>query len=100
MTVPRMGRGPIAGASLEINVPDAVPVANPLGKADTLAMYSKYSSLLAKSGSTVGVSNDAVLLLKSLEDEEEGDASAAALTKLRAKRYGTEDRDMNPWRWM
>ena len=59
ITVPLMGKGPIVGASLEINLPDAVPVANPLGSPETPWRNSMYASLLAKSGRTAGVSLEA-----------------------------------------
>lgn len=39
-----------------MNLPSAVPVAKPLGSAETLSMYSRYSCLLEKSGNFTGVS--------------------------------------------
>jgi hypothetical protein len=69
MTVPLMGRAPNKGASTEMNVPLAVPVANPLGSALTPSIKVKYSSLEAKSGSNVGVSvADVLVLMYSLEE--------------------------------
>jgi hypothetical protein len=62
MTVPLMGRAPNKGASTEMNVPLAVPVANPLGRALTPSKKAKYSSLEVKSGSNVGVSVADVVL--------------------------------------
>jgi hypothetical protein len=50
-----------------MNVPLAVPVANPLGRALTPSIKVKYSSLEAKSGSNVGVSV-AEVVLYSLEE--------------------------------
>ena len=41
-----------------MNVPSAVPVANPLGRALTVSRYCRYSSDVLKSGKTVGVSAD------------------------------------------
>jgi hypothetical protein len=64
MTVPLMGRSPNKGASAEMNVPLAVPVANPLGRALTPSIKVKYSSLEAKSGSNVGVSVADVVLYR------------------------------------
>jgi hypothetical protein len=61
MTVPRIGKLPRAGASTGTNVPDAVPVANPLGRAATLSMYLRYSSLEEKSGRVTGVSPSATM---------------------------------------
>jgi hypothetical protein len=58
MTVPRIFKFPIDGASLDTNVPSAVPVANPLGRAETVAMYFKYSSAFSNSGNVSGVSCD------------------------------------------
>ena len=63
-----MGRAPNKGASTEMNVPLAVPVANPLGRALTPSIKVKYSSLEAKSGSNVGVSV-AEVVLYSLEEK-------------------------------
>jgi len=51
-----MGRSPIAGASTETNVPDAVPEANPAGSAEAPAMYSRYSSSVSNVGSSSSVS--------------------------------------------
>jgi hypothetical protein len=63
-----MGRSPNKGASTETNVPLAVPVANPLGRALTPSKKVKYSSLEAKSGSNVGVSVEDVVLYR-LEEQ-------------------------------
>jgi hypothetical protein len=63
MTVPRIGKFPSAGASTETNVPDAVPVAKPLGRAATLSMYLRYSSLDEKSGRVTGVSPSATVVV-------------------------------------
>jgi hypothetical protein len=89
MTVPLMGRAPNKGASTEMNVPLAVPVANPLGRALTPSIKVKYSSLEAKSGSNVGVSV-ADVVLYSLEEEEEAplgrtEKARAFVGPLRAK---------------
>lgn len=59
MTVPRIGKFPKLGASLEINVPLPDPVANPRGREETDSMYARYSSAFAKSGRSMGVSLDA-----------------------------------------
>jgi hypothetical protein len=59
MTVPRIFKFPIEGASLETKVPSALPAANPLGRAETPSRYSKYSSAVANSGSVSGVSCEA-----------------------------------------
>jgi hypothetical protein len=59
MTVPRIFNFPIDGASLDTNVPSAVPVANPLGRAETVAKYFRYSSALSNSGNVSGVSCEA-----------------------------------------
>mmetsp|Transcript_1651 Transcript_1651/g.3754 ORF Transcript_1651/g.3754 Transcript_1651/m.3754 type:complete len:238 (-) Transcript_1651:194-907(-) len=56
MTVARIFKYPRPGASCEMNVPSAVPVANPLGNALTVSRYARYSSDVPKSGRTVGVS--------------------------------------------
>ena len=71
---------PKAGASTDTKVPDAVPVANPRGNADTLAMYSKYAALEAKSGRTGGVSS-APLVVPAARSEDGGAPAAAASAK-------------------
>jgi hypothetical protein len=55
-TVARIGKLPSNGASTLTNEPDAVPVAKPFGKAETVSMYCRYSSLDGKSGRVTGVS--------------------------------------------
>ena len=63
MTVARILRLPNPGASTEIKVPSAVPVANPLGSWETVAMYSKYFSTVSNSGNVSGVSPAVVILV-------------------------------------
>ena len=58
--VPLIGKLPIEGASTATNEPVPDPVANPLGRADTVSMYARYSSFESKSGRVVGVSLEAV----------------------------------------
>lgn len=76
MIVARMGKAPRAGASNGTKVPDAVPVANPCGRADTLFMYVKYASALSKDGSTGGVSPIFAVVDDAIEEEEDDSAAA------------------------
>ena len=73
----RIGKAPSAGASTETKVPDAVPVANPMGRADIPSMYVRYSSLEAKSGKTSGVSPGFVVAALR---RKAGDVPAALVT--------------------
>jgi hypothetical protein len=75
MTVARIFKYPSPGASAEMKVPSAVPVAKPLGNALTVDMYSRYSSDVAKSGSVVGVSPaDVILKCVALVADDNDDA--------------------------
>jgi hypothetical protein len=81
----------MAGASTLTNFPSAVPVANPLGSAETFSMYAKYSSLFANSGSCVGVS--ALLPNKRVEAANGKACDENASTPDRAKAVAYDDVD-------
>lgn len=65
--MPEIGSLPREGASTLTNVPEAVPVAKPLGSADAPSKKSRYSCLVSKEGRRAGVSLLIVLLERLLE---------------------------------